>query len=49
MTRAPNSTSNIPNEFINIASVEKRPIIFALCMKIDFSRSPETLVAMART
>ena len=49
VTRAPSSTSSIPSEFISIASIEKRPIIFAPCMKIDFSRSPDTLVAMART
>lgn len=49
ITRPLNSTSSIPREFINMASVEKRSIILALCIKIDFSKSPVTLVAIART
>jgi hypothetical protein len=49
ITRALRTINSIPSEFINIASVEKRPIILALCIKIDFSRSPVTLVAIART
>jgi hypothetical protein len=49
ITRALRAINSIPSEFINIASMEKRPIILALCIKIDFSRSPVTLVAIART